>query len=164
MDKPRVSYDREADALYVKLTDAPFAREQSIDDARHLNLAADGQVIGLEVLGVSRGVDLEGVPHADTIRRALRRRGIPVRKAEDRARSPAAQAVAAVVVAQRARRGLSQAALGKQLGMTPPQVARLELADHDPSIGTLRRLARALGVTFNIEVAPDGHVAVKVGD
>ncbi len=156
MDKPRVSYDREADALYVKLTDAPFAREQSIDDARHLNLAADGEVIGLEVLGVSHGVDL--------IRRALRRRGIPVRKAEDRARSPAAQAVAAVVVAQRARRGLSQAALGKQLGMTPPQVARLELADHDPSIGTLRRLARALGVTFNIEVAPDGHVAVKVGD
>ncbi len=65
-----------------------------------------------------------------------------------------ARAVALRLVAYRAEHGLSQTALARQLGMRQPQVARLEAGEHNPSIATLMRLSRTLGMEFHIEITP----------
>lgn len=47
----------------------------------------------------------------------------------------------------RKKRGLTQAALGRKIGVTREYVAMLEGGVRDPSLATLRRLAKALGVS-----------------
>jgi len=47
----------------------------------------------------------------------------------------------------RAKRGWSQAALSQRAGLTKEYIARLELGQHDPSLSTLTKLAKALKVT-----------------
>lgn len=69
-------------------------------------------------------------------------------------RTAVARAVAVKVIAYRAEHGLSQRALAQELGMTQPQVARLEAGEHNPTIDTLARLAEALDVEFAIDVHP----------
>ena len=44
----------------------------------------------------------------------------------------------------RAKRGWSQAALSQRAGLTKEYIARLELGQHDPSLSTLVKLAKAL--------------------
>ncbi len=48
--------------------------------------------------------------------------------------------------ALRARCELSQAALAKKVGTSREYIARLELGQHDPSLTTLTKLAKALNV------------------
>jgi ribosome-binding protein aMBF1 (putative translation factor) len=69
-------------------------------------------------------------------------------------RTAFANAVAVRVIRYRAEHGLSQSALARQLGMRQPAIARLEAGDHEPSLGTLARLARGLGIDLNIEITP----------
>jgi uncharacterized protein YuzE len=46
----QAQYDREADALYIRLRDGASTRTVEVDDYRILDLDADQQVLGLEVL------------------------------------------------------------------------------------------------------------------
>ncbi len=69
-------------------------------------------------------------------------------------RTAVARAVALKVLAYRTDHGLSQRALAKNLGMTQPQVARLEAGEHNPTIDTLARLAQTLDIEFAIDVHP----------
>lgn len=71
-------------------------------------------------------------------------------------RTAVARAVAAQLVAYRAEHGLSQSALARQLGMQQPAIARLEAGEHNPSFETLTRLSSVLGITFKIEITPEG--------
>ena len=71
-------------------------------------------------------------------------------------RTAVARAVAAQLVGYRAEHSLSQSALGRQLGMQQPAIARLEAGEHNPSFETLARLSAALGITFKIEITPQG--------
>ncbi|MEX2100061.1 MAG: helix-turn-helix transcriptional regulator [Acidimicrobiia bacterium] len=71
-------------------------------------------------------------------------------------RTAVARAVATRLVQYRAEHDLTQTALAKQLGMHQPAVARLEAAEHNPSLDTLARLAHTLGLEFRIEVTPQG--------
>jgi ribosome-binding protein aMBF1 (putative translation factor) len=71
-------------------------------------------------------------------------------------RSALARAVASRIVEYRAKHGLSQSALARQLGMKQPAIARLEAADHNPSVDTLMRLAQGLDMEFHIDVTPEG--------
>ena len=64
-----------------------------------------------------------------------------------------ARSVAAQVLAYRTERRLSQRALAATLGVTQPQIARLESAEHQPSIETLAKLSQATGLRFRFEVA-----------
>jgi transcriptional regulator with XRE-family HTH domain len=48
----------------------------------------------------------------------------------------------------RAQRGWSQVALSQRAGLTKEYIARLELGQHDPSLTTLKKLAKALKVTL----------------
>ena len=74
-------------------------------------------------------------------------------------RTALARAVALAVIGHRVKRGLTQTQLAAQLGVRQPQVARLEMGEHTPSLEMLQKLARALGLRFIVEVAPAGASA-----
>jgi len=69
-------------------------------------------------------------------------------------RTALARAVALKVLIYRTEHALSQRGLAKQLGMTQPQLARLEAGEHNPTIDTLARLAQTLDTEFAIDVHP----------
>ncbi len=70
-------------------------------------------------------------------------------------RTVVARAVATRVVAYRASHGLTQTELGLRLGMGQSAVARLESGEHEPTVTTLVRLSRTLGIEFHIDITPD---------
>ena len=70
-------------------------------------------------------------------------------------RTALANAVAIRVISYRADHGLSQTQLARILGMHQSAVARLEAGDHEPSLATLARLARVLGISFDIRITPE---------
>jgi transcriptional regulator with XRE-family HTH domain len=74
-------------------------------------------------------------------------------------RTALARAVSLAVLRYRTDHGLSQTALAKKLGMKQPQVSRLELGEHNPSMETLLRLSAHLGLEFNIQVRPVADVS-----
>ena len=67
-----------------------------------------------------------------------------------------AREVARRITAFREAHQLSQRALAERLGMPQPNLARLELGLHTPTLETLARLARELHMTFAIEITPRG--------
>lgn len=69
-------------------------------------------------------------------------------------RTALARAVANRVIAYRAQRGLSQGELAERLGMKQPQIARLESADHNPTIDTLIKLVNVLEIELVIDIHP----------
>ena len=69
-------------------------------------------------------------------------------------RTALAREIASRVVRYRVEHGLSQADLGAKLGVSQPYVARLESGDQSPTLSTLARLARRLGLEFHIDVTP----------
>lgn len=69
-------------------------------------------------------------------------------------RTTVARAVALKVLTYRTEHALSQRALAQKLGMTQPQLARLEAGEHNPTIDTLARLAQTLNIEFAIDVHP----------
>jgi transcriptional regulator with XRE-family HTH domain len=69
-------------------------------------------------------------------------------------RTALARAVALRVVGYRIERGLTQTALARQLGMRQSAIARLEAGEHTPSVETLLRLSRSLGMEFLLHVTP----------
>ena len=64
--------------------------------------------------------------------------------------------VAGRITAYRGKHRLSQRALAEQLGMPQPNLARLEAYMHTPTLETLARLSRGLGITFSIDITPQG--------
>ncbi len=70
-----LSYDSEADAIYVRLRPGgPAAVKRTVDlgGHRHADYDAAGNVLGVEFLVVSRGIDLTDVPEAGRVAEALR--------------------------------------------------------------------------------------------
>ena len=78
MNRLEVEHDPQADAIYVRLSDAPYDHTEELDTERNVDYAADGSVVGVELLNVSRGVDVRDLPNADAIARVLRERHIKV--------------------------------------------------------------------------------------
>ena len=72
----RIEYDRQADALYVRLSDRPYAFGEDLDHARRVDYAQDGTPIGIELLYVSQGVDLTSLPMAREVAVELRKLNI----------------------------------------------------------------------------------------
>jgi transcriptional regulator with XRE-family HTH domain len=77
-----------------------------------------------------------------------------------RARLP--RSVAEAVTRYRGGHGLSQTALAKLLGWSQPVVARLEAAEHNPTMDTLLTLACTLGLRVQVDVGPKTGVVAKV--
>ena len=55
----KVSYDREADALYVSLNEERPDGVVEVRDEVNLDVTADGRIIGIEILDASRKIDLK---------------------------------------------------------------------------------------------------------
>ncbi|MDP2327231.1 MAG: DUF2283 domain-containing protein [Dehalococcoidia bacterium] len=75
-----IRFDPDADALYVyyqHITPGDVARTEELGDGRQVDYSASGEVLGVEFLGVSHGVNLVGVPRADEVGAALRAFPIP---------------------------------------------------------------------------------------
>jgi DNA-binding XRE family transcriptional regulator len=67
-----------------------------------------------------------------------------------------AREVALKIVRYRADNNLTQAQLGRMIGMTQPAIARLEIGEENPTLKTLARVSAATGLEFHVSVAPTG--------
>ena len=61
----QITYDTEADALYIKFTDGTFARNKEVAEGIILDFGGDGEVLGIEVLGVSVRFPPQTLAHVD---------------------------------------------------------------------------------------------------
>jgi uncharacterized protein YuzE len=67
-----LEYDESVDAAYLTVSDAPWNHQVRLDDARAVNYAADGSVIGIEILSPRRkGVLLDGLPFRQDVARVM---------------------------------------------------------------------------------------------
>jgi hypothetical protein len=73
-----MTYDREVDAVYVRLRPGAYAFGCNLDADRRIDFAADERPIGVELLGVSHGVNLDNLPERDTIAHLLEQHHISV--------------------------------------------------------------------------------------
>ncbi|MGE3857097.1 MAG: DUF2283 domain-containing protein [Dehalococcoidia bacterium] len=70
-----VTYTPEAEAVYVSLRSrrpGDVARTQPWDESRNVDYGGGGEVLGVEFLNVSAGIDLAGLPEQQTLTAALR--------------------------------------------------------------------------------------------
>jgi transcriptional regulator with XRE-family HTH domain len=72
-------------------------------------------------------------------------------------RLAAARAVAEMVAETRQRKGLTQTALARAIGVRQPVVARIESGDHVPTIETLIKIANALDIEIMVAIAPSSR-------
>ena len=50
----KIEYDKEVDALYIRIQEKEVARPQEVSDGVNLDFDGEGRLIGLEVLGASK--------------------------------------------------------------------------------------------------------------
>ncbi len=68
-----LDYDESVDAAYITIKEAEWDHQVRLDDARGIDYAADGSVIGIELLSPRRkGVNLDGLPFKDDVARVLK--------------------------------------------------------------------------------------------
>jgi uncharacterized protein YuzE len=71
-------FDIDSDCAYITFNDLPHAYSKEIDDARFVDYAEDGTVVGVELLYVSNGVDVSGLPYESEISKTLEKHRIKV--------------------------------------------------------------------------------------
>jgi uncharacterized protein YuzE len=71
-----VTYDREADALYVRLLDKSVSKTKAVDDLRLIDYAHGVAIIGVEFLQASGGIDLSGLPLRSELARLIGESGL----------------------------------------------------------------------------------------
>ncbi len=68
-----IEYDTDADALYVSLRQYDGRHHaRPLDDHRIVHVDDDGRPVGVELLFVSNGIDLDVVPEAEAVADAIR--------------------------------------------------------------------------------------------
>jgi uncharacterized protein YuzE len=77
-----IEFDPRADAIYIQLLQKPYAYGVDLDDWRRVDYSSDDEPIGVELLEVSRGVNVHQLPYSDEIAQALQTRGIIFWRAE----------------------------------------------------------------------------------
>lgn len=72
-------YDPNTDCAYILINNNfPHAYSKEIDETRIIDYAKDGTVIGVELLYVSSGVDVAGLPYQSQISELLDKHNIKV--------------------------------------------------------------------------------------
>jgi len=74
----KIKYDRKADAIYIRLSDSPYAYGKDLDKERRIDYDANGQPRGVELLCVSDGVITDDFPQRAEIERLLGEHGVKV--------------------------------------------------------------------------------------
>ncbi len=72
----KLKHDKIADAIYIKLSNMPYSYGRDLDDLRRIDYASYNTPTGVELLCVSKGVNLYGLPRKDEIAEILERNGI----------------------------------------------------------------------------------------
>ena len=67
----KCTYDRKADAVYVYLANKPYCYTKPLDNMRYIDYALDDTPIGVELLGVSNGVNTDDLPNSREITQVL---------------------------------------------------------------------------------------------
>ena len=73
-----IRHDKQADAIYILLSDKPYAYGKDLDNERRIDYDADGNPRGIELLCVSTGVIIDDLPNRAEVERMLGDRGIKV--------------------------------------------------------------------------------------
>lgn len=61
--KMDITYDKEADALYIQFREGTFAKNKKIDDYTIIDLDKESHILGRELLWVSERIPLESLSH-----------------------------------------------------------------------------------------------------
>mgnify|MGYP001568330188 CR=1 FL=1 len=56
-----ITYDNEADAIYIRFKKGKFYKNKKIDDNTIIDLDGKGQILGIELLFVSKRIPLESL-------------------------------------------------------------------------------------------------------
>jgi len=56
-----ISYDKQADAMYIEFRKGEFAKNKKIDDFTVIDLDKDGNILGIELLEVSKRIPAESL-------------------------------------------------------------------------------------------------------
>jgi uncharacterized protein YuzE len=67
----RLEYDPDVNAAYIWLRELPCAFGENLDHSRRIDYAADHEPIGIELLNVHRGVDLDNLPGRNAVAKLL---------------------------------------------------------------------------------------------
>jgi len=74
----KVRYDKQADAVYILLSNKPYAYGKDLDEERRIDYDANGDTRGIELLCVSTGVITDDLPNKAEVEQALDDRGIKI--------------------------------------------------------------------------------------
>jgi len=74
-----LEYDESVDAAYLSVSRKSWDHQIRLDDSRGINYAADGDVIGIEILSPKhKGVCLTDLPFKNEVTRVLRAAGFRI--------------------------------------------------------------------------------------
>ncbi len=74
----KLKHDTKADAIYIYLSNKPYSHGTDLDDERRIDYASDNTPVGVELLCVSKGVNLDSLPQVDEIAEVAEAEGIKV--------------------------------------------------------------------------------------
>jgi uncharacterized protein YuzE len=74
----KLRYDKKADAVYIILSNRPYAYGKDLDDERRVDYDADGNPRGIELLCVSTGVLTDDLPNRIEVEKILGEKGIKI--------------------------------------------------------------------------------------
>ncbi len=69
--------------------------------------------------------------------------------------------VARAMIKARIEQDLTQKQLSERTGITQADISRIERGSANPSLNTLYRLAKGLGMKINISFMPDGYAVTE---
>ena len=52
----KITFDKQADAVYIEFSDGKFASNKAIDDDTIIDLDKEGNILGIELLSVSKRI------------------------------------------------------------------------------------------------------------
>ncbi len=73
-----LTYDEQADAVYVQFRRSAVARTEELNDSVAVDYDAEDQPLGVEFLHVSLGIELDRVPRRTEVLRVLEARHFKV--------------------------------------------------------------------------------------
>lgn len=74
----QLKVDPKADAAYVRIANRPVARTREKSDQVNLDYDAKGELVGIEFLDVSDGVNLDDLPYHDELVKLFEGRGFKI--------------------------------------------------------------------------------------
>jgi uncharacterized protein YuzE len=78
MTSQTISYSEREDIVYIRLSDQYVVSTECIDDLHIVDYDADGNVVGVELIGASGGLDLRGLPERERLEAAAKYMTFPV--------------------------------------------------------------------------------------